>query len=194
MPYWSLPVLSIPLYPWSNELFLSFPSILASPVPLSGFGLFIVPLWGCNISTHFINFKYEHEHEYGGYGVDGGGCGGCGWCVYSPTCLLWSTPTAPKPVKNLWKNLRKNLWKNVLVDSYLSAVSSGSAMWNWLFEWVPHVQKPEYNGPWKRPRKRRRRRFVLSFSVMTCYRHDCLYVYDVMAAVAAVASCFCCCR
>ena len=88
MPYWSPLVLSIPLYPYSFVLFLTFPLYSLPLFPFLGFGLSIIPLWGCCISTHFINFKYEHEHEYGWYGVDGGGCGGCGGCVYPPIRLL----------------------------------------------------------------------------------------------------------
>jgi len=148
-----------------------------------------MPLWVCCISTHFINFKYEYEHEYGGYSVDGGGCGGCGWCVYSPTCPLRSAPTAPKPVEESAEKSVEKCAFGLLPTYYI--------------EWVGHVELAVWMGPpyaktriqWAKGKAKEEKTapFVLSLSFMTCHRLDCIHVYNVMAAVAAIASCFCCC-
>ena len=130
------------------------------------------------------------------YGVDGGGCGGCGWCVCPPVCLPWRTPTTFEPVESLWISL----WKSLLEDTYLYTTSDGPAMCKiGYLEWVYHVKNKNTMGQRRGPKKRRRRHFVLSFSFVTCTRHDDIYMFILviylllLAAFVAAASCLCRC-
>ena len=198
MPYWSLLVLSIPLYPCSKELFLSFLFKLASPVPFIGLCLSIVPLRGCSISIHFIIIKYENEHEQ--------------WCVGMVLMVVVVVAVGgvfahlsaycgePRLPLNLWKSLWISLWKNLLEDTYLYAMLDGSLMCKiWLFGWAGHVQNKKTMGQGRGPKKRRRRHFVLSFSFMTCTWHDDIYMFILviymllLAAFVAAVSCLCRC-
>ena len=51
-------------------------------------------------------------------------------------------------------------------------------------EWVGHVEKRKDNGP----KERRRRHFVMSLSVMTCTRHDYIYVYILLIYMLLLAA------
>ena len=103
----------------------------------------------------------------------------------------------PRLPSDLWKSLWKSLWKNLPEDNDLYTTTDGPAMWKiWLFGMGRPCGK---TGKTMGQRKEDGAILFLSFSVVTCTRHDDIYVYILLiymlllAAFVAAASCLCRC-
>ena len=191
MPYWSLLVLSIPLYPWSKELFLPFHFKLASPVPFVGLCISLLyPLGEVVFVFTLLLSNMKMNMNMSWYGVDGGGCGGCGWSVCPPICLPWRSPTTSGPMekyveKSVDKSVEKPAWGHLPI-CYVG--------------WVAHVQnlviwmgrpcaKQKEDGPRMRAEEEETAPFCfvsLFYDMFTTW----LFIYVSVSYIYATVSCF----